>query len=279
MWFFFALLSGTLYTISGLITRHILKQQKDPWAFSFFFSAIGALVVSPFFLLNFKVPQTIHLWIFMLGIGLMIVLHNWLSFRSSNFLEASLGGTITKFRLAWTFLLGIFILGEHFSWMKLVGTFLTILASMVIITRFKKPESLKGVAYAFTATFLYATIAISFKYLFQGFSSASLTFFIFFIPMCLNFILMPNALHRAKELLKTNGRSVLLACMFGGLANLAMNQAFSLGEITKVVVIIEAFLVATLIGEHLWLKERDHLFTKILAIILSLLGVFLIKMS
>jgi uncharacterized membrane protein len=58
-----------------------------------------------------------------------------------------------------------------------------------------------------------------------------------------------------------------------------MNYALSLGEASKTLVIIESFLVVTLIGEHLFLKERDSLSVKIIAVILATLGAVLIRLS
>ncbi|MCX6816821.1 MAG: hypothetical protein NTZ93_03080 [Candidatus Beckwithbacteria bacterium] len=47
MWLIWALISGLFYTGDNLITRYILKGNKDAWAFSFYFSFIGALVSLP----------------------------------------------------------------------------------------------------------------------------------------------------------------------------------------------------------------------------------------
>jgi len=58
-----------------------------------------------------------------------------------------------------------------------------------------------------------------------------------------------------------------------------MNQGLSLGEASRVLVLIESFLVVTLVGEHLFLKEREHLNTKIIAVVAATIGAVLIRMS
>jgi drug/metabolite transporter (DMT)-like permease len=285
MWFVLAILSGIFYTGSSLITRHVLKTGRDSWAFSFFYSAVGALVTIPFVIGIYIYTGEIALaddafgWGAMVLVGFVIVFHNFLNFRASNYLEASLVDTIRKFRLIWIFIFGVIVLDEAFSYWKLTGTVLTVLAGILIIVKFKKPKSIKGIMFAFSATFAFAAGIISYKFLFEYFSVWTLTLFIFLIPAIINFIIMPSVLPRVVKLAKDNGKFVYLACILGGIANLTMNAALMLGQATKVPAIIEAFLVATLIGEYLILKERKNLLVKLLAIAFATIGAVIIRLA
>ncbi len=280
MWLIFALLAGALYTGQGLLARHVLRGQKDAWAFSFYFSLVGAIVSLPFMLAAPKVPLSWQPWALALVVGLLVVGQNLLSFKSANYIEASLSGAITKFRLVWVFVLSVLILHSGFSWQKLAGTLLAVGAGLVIIHRFKRPKSFTGVALAFTATIFYAVVIILYKYLFASFNSVSLTFFVTFLPpVILNLIIMPHALERIKKILREDGKVVALACVLGALANLALNQGLSLSEASSVLVVNEAFLVVTLAGEHFFLKEKDLLWVKVVAVALATCGAILIRLS
>ena len=279
MWVLFALLAGAFYTASGLLTRHVLKSQQDAWAFSFFFSAGGALVSLPFVVLNHHWSSRASDWLLLGLLGLLIVGHNWLNFRSSNYLEASLTSILTKFRLVWTLLFGVVLLGEAFSWTKVAGTMLTIVAGLVVFGTVRRLPSIKGVWLALSATVVYAVVIVGYKMLFSSFNSATLTFFIFLIPAGLNYVLMPQSWQRITRLWLKDGKPVLWAALLGGGANLAMNQALSLGEMSQVVVIIEASLILTLIGEHLWLKETEHRGVKIMAAVAAIVGAILIQIK
>lgn len=90
---------------------------------------------------------------------------------------------------------------------------------------------------------------------------------------------MPNSLKRITKMMQESKLSVILACALGAFANLTMNYALTLGEASKVLVIIEAFLIITLVGEHIFLKEKDHLITKIIAAIIVVAGAILIRLS
>ncbi len=268
------------FTLQGLITRHVLRgNKKDAWAFSFYFSAVGALISLPFLLVNFKVAHTWPYWAVMVLVGLLIVLQNLLNFKSANYLPASVGGAMTKFRLVWVFILGVVILKEALTWQKTLGTALAVLAGIIILNKAKKIGSAEGLTLVFSSTIFYALVIILYKYLFQAFNSQSLTFFIFLFPMLLNLLIMPSAVKRIITLAKTDGKYVLIACALGGFANLAMNSALSIGEASRVLVIIEAFLIVTLVGEHLVLKEKEHLGIKLVAVILAVLGAILIRLG
>jgi len=280
MWSTFAILSGSFYTIQGLITRHVLKgNKKDAWAFSFYFSAVGALISLPFLLTNFKVAHAWSYWAVMIIVGLLIVSQNLLNFKSANHLPASVGGAMTKFRLVWVFVLSMIILKEALTWQKTLGTFLAVLAGIIIIKKVKKIGSAEGLTLVFSSTIFYAIVIILYKYLFQAFNSQSLTFFIFLFPMLINLVIMPNSISRIITLAKTDGIYVFIACALGSLANLAMNYALSIGEASRVLVIIESFLIVTLVGEHLVLKEKEHLLIKLAAVILAIMGAILIRLG
>ena len=279
MWLIWALLSGLFYTGSNLITRYILKGNKDAWAFSFYFSFIGAVVSLPFVLNQFQGGKSWLIWGLMFLVGGLIVGNNWLNFKSSNYLEASVNGAILKLRLAWVLIFSIVFFQESFSWYKLVGTGLAVFAGLIIIQGIKRPNSLKGVLLAFSSTLVYATVIMLYKILFTDFNAATLTFFIFLIPAILNFLIIPKATQRLKKLLSQNGKAVIVACSLGGLANLTMNLGLAGAEATKVLVMIESFLVLALVGEHFWLKEKSYLTIKIAAVICATAGAILIRLS
>jgi drug/metabolite transporter (DMT)-like permease len=278
MWFFFAALTGMLYTGEMLMGRFLLRKQNDAWAFSFFYSLIGTIITLPLMLADFKVPHHIAPWVLAAMVGVLIVCNNLLLFKASSYLEASLVGTLGKLRLAWVFVLSIIFLGTVFSWSQLAGTALAILAGAVVTYRFKRTESIHGIVFAISATIFAALIIITTKYLLHSFSVAGLTFFATFLPATiLNFVLMPKASTRIRRLFRVEWRSVLLTCALGTFANLALNKALSLHNANSVVVISEVFLVLVLVGEHAVLREKEQLWIKILSVTLAILGAILIQ--
>jgi drug/metabolite transporter (DMT)-like permease len=275
-WLIFVIAAGIFSAASNLISRYLLKGNKDSWAFSFFYSGIGAIISLPFMIWNFKMATTVGPWLLMLLVGVLIVLNNYLNFKSLRFIEPSVQGSILKMRLVWAFILGIIFLAEPFSWNKLLGTVVIILAGIIIAWKKRDSQSIQGIILAFVSTIVYSTVLLFYKQLFKDFNTASLTFLIFFIPAVLNLLVMPNSFKRIKETFQINPRGIIVACALGGFTNLAFNQAVSLGQISVVPAIAEAFLLLVLVGEHFILKEKQHLQVKIIAVVLAVLGALLI---
>lgn len=279
MWLPLSLAAGLLYTVQGLLTRYVLKGDQDAWAFSFYFSLVGALTALPFVLWQPQFATSPTLWLVLLLVGGLIVLQNYLSFRSTNYLEASVQGSITKVRLLWVLIIGVLFFQESLSVLKIIGTLLTIAAGIVIYFKSTEVKSKLGFYLTLAATLVYAVIIGLYKVLFSEFNSATLTFFIFAIPAVMNSFVMPNAIQRIKKMAVTQGKSVLIATFLGGFANLAMNQALEMGEASRVLVIIEAFLIILLMGEHIYLKERSDFKRKLVAVGLATIGAILIRIA
>lgn len=275
MWIVFTLIAGIFTTLQMLLSRQVLKEGKDAWAYSFWYSFTGAVVCLPFVLFTPTIPTTITPWLLVVLVGVIIVLHNILVFKSMNHLEASVGGALLKFRLVWVFVLGAVLFQETVSMFKIIGTLFTILAGFVVVQKFRQPEKRTAVYLVLGATVLNALIIILYKYLFLSFNVITMTFLVFFIPMIINVLIMPNAFERIKKILLTDRRLVLVSTAMGGFANLAINQGFLLGEVSRVTVVSEAFLIVMLFFEHRYFNERRYMKVKLLSVILAVIGALL----
>lgn len=249
-------------------------------AFSFYFSLIGALVTLPFMLASPTIPTTWESWALILLMGILIVSHNLLHFKSSNHLEASVGGAVSQVKLVWVFVLGVVLAHELFTWEKVLGIIFTVAAGVVILGKLKRPKKFEGVGLVLVSTFFYAAIIILYTYIFASFNAVSATFFAAFLaPAIVNLLIMPKAIVRLGTIIKSDGKMVLLACVTGALANLTLIYGLSLGDATKVLIILEAFLIVTLVGEHIFLKEKEQLWVKGVAVLFAVIGALFIRIS
>jgi drug/metabolite transporter (DMT)-like permease len=278
MWFIFALLAGLFYTISGLLTRHVLKGKKDSWAFSFYFSFFGAITSLPFMLAEPKMPTTLGPWVLMFVVGILITTQNYFSFKANNHLSASVIGIVTKFRLVWVFLLSVIVFREDLIQPKLIGLVVTLLAGVILLANSSAIQKNIGIIYTLTATFFYAIVITLYHYLFTDFNSQTLTFFIFIFPVLINLVIMPNRFSRIKAIMVQYKTPLIIACVLGGAANLAMNYALATGDATKTLVTIEACLILTLIGESVILKEHQDLTRKIIATVFAVAGAVIMRL-
>lgn len=92
--FLFVALAGLLYASENLFQRHLLRQQKDAWAFSFFYSLVGTIVSFPFMLASPVLLTSMGPWLGALLVGMLIVGNNLLLFKAANHIEASIIDTL-----------------------------------------------------------------------------------------------------------------------------------------------------------------------------------------
>jgi len=277
MWFFYALIAGCFFTGSRLIERHLLKGKKDSWAYSFWFSFIGALVGAPFMAMDFQVSGKITIWAIVFSVAVLYVVHNLMSFKATNHLSPSIKGAITKFRLIWIFIFGIIFLSEAFTGLKFLGMLSTVAAGILVLGKLNSKSSQKGITILFFSTFIYALNLTLFSWLLNDFSAPTLNFFLLFLPAMINLIVMPNALSRVTQFLKTNPVLILTANISAGFGLVAFGYALADGEQSRVTIIMEVFLIAILGMEYFVLKEKERPSIKLLAVILAILGAIAVR--
>lgn len=279
MWIFFSVLAGVLFTAESLAQRRFLKGQSDAWAFAFFYSLIGAIVSFPLMLVDPELPQTPREWCLALFIGGLIVGNNVLLFRATSQLEVSFVGTLLKLRLVWVFLLGILVVQDDFSWERLAGTAAVILSGSLVAHGIRRrTSSSSAVTLVLIATLFNAGIVVTSSYLLDSMNVMSFTFFATFLPAVIfNYVLMPNARTRITTMFVENRWRVAFVCGLGALSNFALNGALATGDVSQVIVMNEAVLILVAVGEHLILKEKDHLRLKLVGIPLAVLGAVLIQ--
>jgi drug/metabolite transporter (DMT)-like permease len=280
VWIFLSVLAGGLFTTENLARRRLLIRNNDSWAFSFYYSLIGAVISLPVMLFKPELPQSLSQWLLAGLVGVLIVGNNVLLFRATAELEVSFVGTLLKLRLVWVFLLGILFVHDHFSWLKLTGTSAVVVSGMIVARGVRRRSATPAVMMVLVATLFNAGIIVTSSYLLQSMNVVSFTFIATFLPaLIFNYILMPKARTRIVAMYKQSWRNVAVVCALGSLSNFALNGALATGDAGRVVVMNEAVLIFVAFGEHLILKEKDFLGLKLIGVPLAVLGAVLIQLG
>lgn len=274
-----ALLSGTFYTTSALIQRHLLKNKtQDSWAYSFWFSLVGVVASLPFLMSDIRIKFEPKLFVLLIFAGLLVTIHNYLNISSYKFISPSLQGALNKTRLLWVFLLAIVFWKSDFGYTELVGVLLTLGSGFLISRSFREKLERRGILLALSAAIVYASVITMYPIFKRSLSSAGISFFVFLIPAIINLLIMPNSLKRIYKILKEQKWTLIAANLFGALGFITFNEAIYLGSATKVIVLTESFLIITLALEHLVLKDKKHLAIKLIAALLALGGAISIQL-
>lgn len=276
MWFLFALIAGIFFALTSLLIRSYAKKNADAWLLSFYFSLFSAIILIPFFIYEFQFPLTIHFFGGVVLVSVFIILYNFLTFKAAQFLSASVNSTLSKFRLLWILLAGVFIFGEHIVAKNILGMVLIIVSFLLIIDFKNWTSSRKGVIFVVLGTFVYSISAIILKQLALLSGTLSLTFFIFALPVIINALVIPNFFDRAKKEF-FNWKMLLGIAIVAVIGNLALVKALTYNALSGVYFVMSASLVLVLVGEYIFLKEQDRLIWKLVAVILAIVGTILIQ--
>ncbi len=279
MWFIFALISGVFFAINSLMMRRYAKEHEDMWIFSFSFSLFCSIILLPFFIYEFKLTNTAVFWGGVVLIGTVVVINNLMGFTASKLLGPSTQNIIGKFKLIWLVITGLILFSEVLTLTKIIGIILIISASLLVIDYKSWKVSRKGIILVFVGTLTSTLYAIIIKKLIVLSGPLTLTFLVFFIPMLLNAIVIPNFIKRVKKEYSkvSNIKALFFIGLAGSVANLALIKALSYSELSGVYLIMEASLIVIIFGEHFVLKEKERVLLKALAVCLAIVGALLVR--
>lgn len=280
MWLLFAITSGFFFAALNLVERHLLKDKdSDPFAFSFFFSFTSTLFLLPVVLYQPQFSTELKPWLLVVALSLLIAVGNLLSFTSIKYVSASIVGTISKFKIVWVLLLGLWFAYEVWSPYKGLGVLLTLIAGIILIGKFGGDMNLKGVVLAFLSTFFGAVAIVIYTPLLKDFNVFTLTFLVFAVPAVINFFMMKKSVLRIRKKFKKDSWKLFLIGFIAVLANLTIISAINFAEASRVLVVVEALFILVLLGEHFLLKEKTQIMRKGLAAVIATIGAILMRIS
>lgn len=273
-----AIISGLMYAISGVMGRFILRSQKDTWAYSFWFSFLGAIICLPVMVLNFDSQFSIKIVILCIILSLVVTLHNFLNFKGVGLISPSLVSSLQKTRLIWIFVFSIIFLNNKFQFNELFGVLLLIFSGFLIYLNFRDKSSAKGILFSFVSAILNAFAVIIISELLKSLDLFTTTFLVFLLPAVINLVIMPKFKERVISMIKINPKLIIITCIVSALANISMNYSLSFLNPTRTIIIIEVISITILLGEVILLKERKKIGIKLLALSLAIIASIVVNL-
>lgn len=279
-WFFLTLLSVFIVSIANILQRVLMKGDKsDPFSYAIVFHFLLGIVNLLFAVLNgFHLPPldgslvlfivAAALW----GIGTVFV------FKALQLLESSEVTILTSVRALVTITASILFLHETFNWQKALGT-LIILASVFFVTNLKRGMTFnKGVLYSMAMAFFYGLAVVVDVFNLKNYDPISyLAVANFFIGTIL-LLFYPKIFRQWKGFVKpTFLKKMLPLGIFSSIQAIAYYYALTKGPSSQIAPINQAQVIVTVLLAAILLKERDHLFRKLIAAALVTVGVILLK--
>lgn len=295
MWFWLAIIGGTIGSLKKLLNRFILRENGDSLAFAFFYQAIGAALAIPLFVFGLKFPTNIFPYLLLGIIGIVDTLPTFLTMESFKYLEVSLRTIVSQVSMFWVLIFSAMILGESLNFNKVIGVCL-IFGGIAIavfqkrrISRWqkivgrvlaRKDQRAKGIFATLMASFLFSLEMIGVKYLLTQFSVSLVVFAAYSISSLVFLLLRPEVKKRTLVLIKgPQAGAVWLTGILGSVSVLLGLWAVSITELSRANPILQSFTILTILGGVVFLKERERIWQKIFGGILAVIGVVLVKGS
>jgi drug/metabolite transporter (DMT)-like permease len=279
-WELFLIISVGTEVFGRLLQRVLLKNNtSDPIAYTVVVQLITGVLVATFAILQgFSIPDLTTIWPHLLIMPLLWGAANLFIYKSLKSTEASIFVVLLSTRALWQIIGAVFFLNEVFTLQQIMGTFF-ILGSVVLVSmQGAKLSFKKGEILALLAAIFFAAAMINDAFIVKIFDVESYLTFGFFLPALLIWAIHPQKTREIVRIATSSNlwKMVLLATLFGAsavtalLAYTAGNNAAQLGALFQMSTIITVFAAIFL------LNERKSLVFKIIAGVISCIGVILI---
>ena len=280
-WYFLALSSLFLFSLSSIFQRRLLsKTSLNPVIYGFTFQVLVGILAIPIF---FYKPGTINgdltTWFYILLASVFYAFSNFLLFWGIKFLEISQVSIIGSTKSFWVLIGSAIILSETVTSTKILGVALIILALLVIIVKGVKVKPSKGQLFILGATVFSAAAYVLDGLILKDFSAS---FYLIISSLATGFgtlAISPKSASKIKELFN---KSVLTWTIFiSAIFSLAVYMLYYSyqvgGTISSLIPITQTATILTVVLAAIFLKETSNLPRKIVAAIISFIGILLLR--
>lgn len=271
-----AIIAGTGYK---LINKYVLKE-TEPYAFALITNIVSAVIFFLLALNTFSFPKEPMAWI-VLGIAsilwTIIAVSTLISYKAT---DVSIREPLSQSKTIIALILGILFLREAVSAGRIIGTIVIFLGITLLIyhpeRRFGRLSD-KGVKWTLFAALLSAFVAIADKAALKWFSLETYGFLVYFFPSIILLFFLSKRTHQVRHLLKTKWKSALAGIALALTAYYFTLKAFSVADVTIVYPLLQLTALLTVIGGLIFMNEREHMWQKIIAVVIIIAGSIILK--
>ncbi len=268
--------------VSGrLIQRVLLRDDKsDPIAYTIVFQLLGGTVIGIYaFITGFTLPNLQPVLLNLVLVPILFGSANIFIFKSLQLTEASIFTVLFASRSLWLILGAILLLSEKFSTQQFMGAVLIITSVIIISWKRQQIRLQKGELFAILAAFLLACSILNDAYIVKAFNVPSYLTLQYLITSIFLWIVYHRKTKKIISLVqsKTIHKIALLAIAYGT-ASITYLSAYKLGNnAAQLGTIFQISSILTVLLAIIILKEKSSIPIKIVAAILSFIGVLLVK--
>ena len=280
-WQILALAAVSMFTTLNLIQRVLAVESKNERATAVAFNLAAGLIATIFFLVtqsykDFTLPTDYRAYIAMLSAVFFYAMFERGRFHAARLLEASVLTTVMNVSAVIAFIGSIFLYSEEVTSNKLLGS-LFILCALLIVSWNRTPTraSKKGIINALIVGTMLGLGWMLDKLGAQYFNPQTYSIIVWTFPIILIYLPHVSFADIKTEFVTASWRLWLIA-LLNVVAYFLMLKSLDIADATSVIPLMQTSTLFTILLGIIILKERDRIFTKILAGILAICGVYLL---
>lgn len=273
--------SVVTYSISVLLQRVLLKNDKsDPIAYSIVFQLLTGVLIGIYAMFNgFTTPNLIPL---IPNLILMTILYgagNVFIFSALKMIDAAEFTIVFASRALWTIIGTIIFLKESFSTQQTLGTILIILSVVLVSWKKQKFTLSKGFIFSVLAALSFGLAFTNDAFIVNNFDVPSYLTIAFIIPSLAVWAIYPKSTAKMKPLFEKKTLLKLgLLGIFYAVSAITIFLAYQVGKnASQIAPLNQTATIITVVLSVIFLKERTDLLRKLSGVIISFVGVILVK--
>lgn len=264
-----------------LLQRVLMKKEdSDPISFSIVSNLTAGLLIGIFALIKgVSIANILNVVPNLLLMAILYGLANIFIFHSLKIVEASNFTILFSTRALWSIFAAIIFLNEAFLPRQFLGTILIILGIILILLKANKLKLGKGELFVLLAAATFGSQFVNDAAILESVDVFLYTPMIFIVPSLLLWIIFPKSTKRVVALFTSPKLTkVILLGVFFAISATTYLMAYQAGRnAAQLASINQTQTVLTVIAATIILKERQDTMKKIIASILTFIGVLLVR--
>jgi drug/metabolite transporter (DMT)-like permease len=277
LWLFLSVITGLLSNIYNFINRYLLKGNDDPTAYAWFTEFVRFIFFGVFALFNWKLIINQHSFFALLCVGITEFIGGYFYMKMHSYAHLSISPILTRTRLIWVPIIGIFLLHENLNLFDYAGILIIFLGVSTIMAP-RKFFVDKGALYANVSTFFIAFNVVLIKLAVPFASIAVINTFQALPGTILYPFFMKNVKVRIKTFIKTNFPLKIFAVLVSVAQLYVFIYALNFGEASKINAVYQGMLVFGVLAGIIFLKERENISKKLIGAVITIIGVMLLTL-
>jgi drug/metabolite transporter (DMT)-like permease len=280
-WFSLSLSSVVFFTVLSVLSRPFSQKSEDPRAMSVVFNLSAILMTIIIFFAtgqhrNFQLTTNPSAWLG-LGTGVLFYgLYERVRFFSSKYMEASMLTIVGTLSVVIAFVISIFLYDEKLTFMKLAGAFFILSSIVVVSFNGKTKISKTGWFYGILSSTILGIAWSVDKLGARNFNPETYNFIVWVGPFVFVYLFPRVKFREIKAEFKRIGPGVMVLAAANIIAYYFQLKALSIGEAIKVIPVVQLSVITTVLAGMVILNEKEHLFRKLTAAVIGLVGVYLL---